>query len=475
MKRTSTGWCAGLVLIAGSAVLAASAAAPTAVAAPARHAWPVTLAAARHRLALPAPVPQYRLASRRPLFTKPPSAQQCSAEFPACAVPAQYQAAYNLGPLYKKGLTGKGETIVVVDPYGYYRLGSELKTFDKAFKLPAPPSFKVIHPAGKIPPYNPVKRPGMRGWGTETSLDAEYAHAMAPGASIIQVATPVSEDTGTSGFPQIVKAENYVIRHHLGTVISQSLDTAEQTFPSKQSILRLRSAYVSAAQHHISVLGATGDNGPSGYRNDGHLFLRRVTAWPASDPLVTAVGGTQMFLDPQGGHFQPDATWNDTGLQGFPAASGGGRSVTFARPAYQKSVARVVGDHRGVPDISMAASLQGAPLVYLDSKVGFSGAGFYSIGGTSLAAPLFAGVVAIADQIAGHGLGLLNPALYKMSAQYAPGIVDVTAGTTTVPIAQGGRTHTVRGFDAVNGYDLATGLGTINGALFIPELAKAAG
>lgn len=474
MQRRITGWCAGAVLMAGSAVLAAGAA-PVTAAAPTRRPVLAAVAAVSHRQAPPAPVPQYRLRSRRPLFIKPPSAKQCFADFPPCAVPAQYQKAYDLPPLYKKGLTGKGKTIVVVDPYGYVHLRSELATFDKAFKLPAPPSFKVIHPAGKIPPYNPAKRPAMQGWAVETSLDVEYAHALAPGASIIQVATPANEGLGTSGFPQVVKAENYVIRRHLGTVISQSMDATEQTFPSKKSILRLRSAYKNAAKHHISVLAATGDNGPTNYRSDGNLFLRRVTAWPASDPLVTAVGGTQMFLDAAGDHLQPDATWNDTSLQDFPAASGGGRSATFTRPLYQKSVARTVDGRRGVPDISMAASLQGAPLVYLDSKIGFDGAGYYAIGGTSLATPLFAGVVAIADQLAGHGLGLLNPALYKMAARHAPGIVDITAGTTTVTFAQGGSTHTVLGFDAVKGYDLATGVGTIDGARFIPELAKAAG
>ena len=298
---------------------------------------------------------------------------------------------------------------------------------------------------------------------------------MAPGANILLVETPVAEGLGTSGFPAIVKAENYVISHRLGTVISMSLATAEQTFPSKQSILRLRSAYHRAARHHVSVLAASGDNGPSNFRTDSSYFLRQVTAWPASDPLVTAVGGTEMFLDAQADHRQPDATWNDSSLQDGPEASGGGRSATFAQPAYQKSVAGQVHGRRGVPDIAMSASVNGGALVYLDAKAGPGGAGYYQIGGTSLATPLFAGVVAIADQVAGHGLGLLNPALYKMSAQHAPGLVDVTAGTSTVTFPQGGSTHTVLGFDAVSGYDLATGLGTINGALFIPELVAAAG
>jgi subtilase family serine protease len=189
-------------------------------------------------MALPRPVLQYRLASRES-FAKPPTTAQCERmEGVACYAPFQFQRAYNMGPLYKKGLDGKGETIVIVDPFGYQYIRSELAVFDQAFKLPAPPSFRIIQPAGPVPPYNPKKHPAMQGCAIETSLDVEYAHSMAPGANIVLAQTPAAEGLGTSGFPQIFKAENYVIAHHLGTVISQSFDTAEQTFPSALSIPR---------------------------------------------------------------------------------------------------------------------------------------------------------------------------------------------------------------------------------------------
>lgn len=167
--------------------------------------------------------------------------------------------------------------------------------------------------------------------------------------------------------------------------------------------------------------------------------------------------------------------WNDTNLFASPAASGGGFSTVFPRPAYQDTVAGTVGSSRGVPDISMSAAVDGAALVFLDANAAQGPAGFYLFGGTSEASPMFAGIVSIADQLAGHGLGLLNPALYQMEAAHAPGIVDVTAGTNTVTFPQGGSVHTVRGFDAVNGYDLASGVGTIDAALFVPELVAAAG
>ncbi len=427
----------------------------------------------------PTPVPQVKVLSNTS-FATPPTTAQCQAQLHlACYAPFQFQKAYNLAPLYKKGLTGTGQTIVIVDSFGYQNIRSELAVFDKAFGLPAPPSFKIIRPAGPVPPYNPAKRPAMTGWAQETSLDVQYSHAIAPGANILLVETPVAETLGVHGFPQIVKAENYVVNHHLGNVISQSFGAPEQTFPSARSILNLRSAYKNAAAHGVSVLAGSGDAGPSGARTltpqgfAATFFLHRVAQWPATDPLVTALGGTQLHLTSTGAHIQSDTVWNDTNLFGSPAASGGGRSVVFGLPAYQNSVAGVTGPARGIPDISMSAAVDGAALVYLDAGAAQAPAGFYLIGGTSEATPMFAGIVAIADQYAGHGLGLLNPALYRLEAAGAPGIVDVTAGTNTVTFPQAGSVHTVRGFDAVKEYDLATGVGTVNGAKFVPELVAA--
>ncbi len=432
-------------------------------------------------LSVAGPVPLARMLSNVS-FPTPPTTAQCVRQTGlACYAPFQYHQAYNLGPLYKQGLNGTGETIVIVDSFGYQYIRNELAVFDKSFGLPAPPSFKIIQPAGPVPPYNPAQHPMMTGWAEETSLDVQYAHAMAPGANILLVETPVSETLGVHGFPQIVKAENYVINHHLGTVISQSFAAPEQGFPNAQSILNLRSAYKNAAAHRVSVLGGSGDACPSGARTVSpqgfadSYFTKRVAAWPATDPLVTAVGGTQMHLDAAGNHTQPDTVWNDTNLFNSPAASGGGLSTVFSRPTYQDGVAGHVGSQRGIPDISMSAAVNGAALVYLNAKLGVGPAGFYLIGGTSEATPLFAGVVAIADQLDGEGLGLLNPAIYAMQSTGQPGIVDVTGGTNTVTFPQNGAVVTVKGWDAVRGYDLASGLGTVNAALFVPELVAATG
>ena len=416
---------------------------------------------------------------------QPPTTATCEASFQvACYEPAQIQQAYNLPVLYNRGVTGKGATIVIVDSFGSPTITNDLTRFDQQFGLPAPPSFRIIRPAGAIPRYN-SSNSEMVGWAGETSLDVEYAHAIAPGASIVLVETPIAETEGVVGFPQIVKAEEYVIDHHLGGVISQSFGATENTFPSKASLNALRGAYTDAERHHVTVLAASGDNGATDVGLDGQtLYTFRVTSWPASDPLVTGVGGTQLHLDTNGNRQSPDTVWNDTysaAAQQFvngdsgpsPLAAGGGKSIFFARPAYQNPVRKVVGQVRGVPDISMSAACNGSVDVY--QSFGGQPAGWYPTCGTSEATPLFAGIVALADQVAHHPLGLINPALYAMAAQHQPGLVDVTSGSNSVSFSQGGHEHTVHGFTAGPGYDLASGIGTVNAAAFVPELASLAG
>ena len=176
----------------------------------------------------------------------PPTTAFCEAHFKiACYQPAQVRQAYNLGPLASKGITGKGATIVIVDSYGSPTVRHDLGVFDKKFGLPNPPSLKVIQPAGPVAKYRPTSN--REGWAGETELDVEWSHVMAPDANILLVETPTSENEGTTGFPAIVKAETYVVNHHLGGVISQSFSATEQTFPTKKSLLNLRGAYQDAA------------------------------------------------------------------------------------------------------------------------------------------------------------------------------------------------------------------------------------
>jgi subtilase family serine protease len=414
----------------------------------------------------------------------PPDTLQCQRTLRiGCYNPAQIQQAYDLPVLYARGITGRGVTIVIVDPYGSPTIVSDLRTFDSTESIPGPPSLRIIRPAGRVPSFSPGSK-AMTGWASETTLDVEYAHTIAPGAKILLVETPGGGRTGDVSMAQVVTAEKYVIAHRLGDVISQSFVATEQGI-GYAGIAPLRAAYLDAYHHHVTVLTGSGDTGAAGLEPDGiGYYAYPVTGWPASDPLVTAVGGTRLQLDAAGHRDAADVVWNDTysstasrlveGDSGpDPLAGGGGKSVIFGRPAYQNAVRAIVGNHRGVPDISMSAACTGAVNIY--QSFAAARTGWYALCGTSEATPLFAGIVALADQVAGHSLGLINPALYQLAAEHAPGLVRVTSGNNTVSFRQGGRTRTVPGFSARPGYNLATGLGTVNAKYFVPELARLAG
>lgn len=423
-----------------------------------------------------------------PALSFPPDTNFCRTVLKiSCYQPAQFQAAYDLAPLYAKGLDGTGRTVVIVDAFGSPTIADDLKHFDSTFGLPDPPSLKIIQPAGAVPdfPSDPFGPGDRTGWAVETTLDVEYAHVFAPGANLLLVETPASETEGVQGFPEIVTAENFVIDHHLGDVISQSFGATEETFPSRDSLLDLRSAFFNARRHHVTVLGASGDLGATDLHADlSCCYPMRVNSWPSSDPLVTSVGGTQLNLDAAGNHLSPDTVWND----GF-GAGGGGVSAIFERPDFQDGVRSVVGDARGTPDISMSAAVDGAAVFYYSfcdytrndpttHKPPLCGPQWHLVGGTSEATPELAAVVAIADQAAGHRLGWLNPALYELGEHPAGnGIVDITTGNNSFTFcasACGTPTETdttVTGFEATPGYDLASGFGTIDAAKFVPALA----
>jgi subtilase family serine protease len=384
--------------------------------------------------------------------------------------PSQIRAAYDVNQLFRSDVDGKGTSIVIVDSFGSPTIGGDLGVFDRQFGLAAA-SLMIIHPAGRIPTFNPSNQT-MVSWAYETTLDVEWAHVMAPQARIVLVETPNSENEGTSGFPDIVKAEKYVIAHHLGGVISQSFGATEQTFP-KGSVWPLRTAYIEAAEptHDITVLAASGDDGATDLQtNMSLLYTHRVTDWPASDPLVTGVGGLDLNLDSAGRRVTPDHVWNDPGVPVAGGASGGGLSIFFKRPVFQNGVKTVVGDRRGVPDVSLSASCSHPVDIYES----FDGGGWSNICGTSEATPLLAGIVALADQVAGRPIGPINKFLYELAARHDRGIADITRGDNTVSFDQDGKSYTVRGWNAVRGYDLSSGVGTVDARWFVPELAELA-
>src|SRR5262249_19231980 len=240
-----------------------------------------------------------------------------------------------------------------------------------------------------------------------------------------------------------------LIDQGVGDVITQSFGATENTFPGFDqnnfaSLLNLRFAFQDAARHGVTVLASSGDDGATDATLDGSgLFAFPVNSWPSSDPLVPSIGGTQLNLDNTGTKLAPDVVWND----GF-GAGGGGFSAVFPRPPFQVGVKTVVGNHRGTPDISMSAAVDGGCWVYYSFIT--PGSPWHIFGGTSEASPIFSGIVAMADQVAGHRLGNINGALYVLGAEsrlphfpLPTGLVDVTSGDN--------------GFAGVTGFPAKTG------------------
>jgi subtilase family serine protease len=402
---------------------------------------------------------------------QPPDSSYCQSQDQTnCYTPAQLQQAYDLPPLYAKGITGKGRRIVIVDAFGSPTIRHDLAEFSSEAGLPQA-GLEIMQPVGKVPAYHPSDSDQV-GWAGEVTADVEAAHMIAPDAKIVLVEAP------SDAYP-LDDALYYAIHHRLGDVISLSWGITEQLF---DAVIPLQESwFLAAARAHITIVDASGDNGATNpERNGTSLFTYAVTNWPATDPYVTAVGGTALNLDENGNKLSPDTVWNDTynqaadqvgnGDNGPDAlASGGGKSTMFATPWYQSK--RLTGGRRGIPDISMSASCADAVDMY--STYAGQPAGWSLTCGTSESAPMFAAVVALAAQVAGRPLGLINPALYALLDRRAPGIVLVTRGNNTVTFSQNGKRHTVHGYYARNGYSMTVGTGTVNAQYLVPELARA--
>jgi subtilase family serine protease len=416
--------------------------------------------------ALPQPASSDVTAVSAPLTTA-----ECWSEikFP-CYTPLQYRIAYDLNPLYSgkatgRPLTGAGETIVLVERGGSPTISSDLRTFDAKFGFPNPTL--TIDKFGDIPPFD-ANNPNATGNAEETTLGVEYTHAIAPGAHIVIAETAAVP--GEPGLRLMMNATESLINRGVGDVIVLgTFGAVENTFPGARSgnyssVLDLRYALEDAYSHHVTVLAPSGDTGPTAYTTVSPPYLlprNRVNSWPASDPLVTAVGGTALNLTGGGTRLSPDVAWANA----FGASSGGDSAV-FSRPHYQNGVAGIVGAHRGTPDIS----LSGQPGCWgYYSFGGAGGVGWHIFGGTNEATSMMAGIVALADQAAGGRLGLINPALYQLgklqlAGAKGTGIVSVSSGDTTF--------DGVKGYHAGPGYNLATGWGTIDAAQFVPALAR---
>jgi subtilase family serine protease len=377
----------------------------------------------------------------------PPARPRCGGPVLALGAP-QLQRAYQVTAMLAAGTGGRATTIADIVPWASPWITRDLAVYSRRYHLP-PPRLTIInwHHAPTATPGNPE----AASWAGEGLADLEMMHALAPAATLIYLETP---GTGTPGV-WYTQALAWLAAHHPPDVVSYS-----SGLPENPAIPGSRAGLQAAARAGITVVASTGDTGATQPEPGGKfLYPHPVTAWPASDPLVTAVGGTRLHVDPAGNRTGPDTAFSDVG--GW--AGGAGRSALFPRPPWQNRVRAVVGDRRGIADIAMDASNCSPAAVFEQPLI--PGSGWGTAQGTSISAPLFAALVADAAQLAGHRLGVLGPALYSLHGA-ADGITDVTSGTDTIP--------GMAGFTTRPGYDLPTGLGTVgNARQFTAALARA--
>ncbi len=339
--------------------------------------------------------------------------------------------------------TGAGETIAIVDAFSQPKLlatgspnfnSSDLHVFDTEFNLPDPPSFiKLNENGGTILPtaYN-------SGWALETSLDVEWAHAMAPQANIVLV------EANSNSFGDLFSAVN-VARSYPGVVaVSMSWGDTESDIGSTAAEVADDATFTTPSGHApITFVASTGDTGAS------------ATVYPSFSPNVLAIGGTSIVPSDFSTDYGSESTWNDQ-----YGATGGNISAFEPKPSFQYTVTQS-STNRTVPDVSFNAD-PATGVYVLDTSQ--SQPGYYQVGGTSLGSPSWAGLIAVADQ--GRALAGLSS---LSSAQTLPRIYQLSSSDFH-DVTTGGN----GGFSASAGYDLTTGRGTPIANLLIPDLAGGA-
>jgi subtilase family serine protease len=395
----------------------------------------------------------------------PPTAQDCidgsEGEF-ACYAPQDLRNEYDFTGAYARGWTGAGQTIVIFDSYGTPTIKRDLATFDEAYGIPEPPSFQIYEPEGQVtyhlgqlpdPVYMHNKQvDGQFGWMLETTLDVEWAHAMAPGANIALVVIPVSETSGVQGLQNMQNAQQWALDHHIGNIWSDSWGAVEQSF--QPSVLQqFDRLYAQAAAQGVNVFFGDGDSGVFNCDRHGTCPPHPTVNYPASSPNVISVGGTEIPTPvPAITSYQPEQVWD-----GDHGATGGGYSSVFARPPFQNGT--VTGSQRGVPDVAYDSAFVSNFTIYESYNPFY--VGWNVVWGTSAAAPQWAAASAIAQQAKGSPLGQLEPQLYALRG--TPAFHDITVGNNSFA--------GITGYDATPGWDPTTGLGTPDVAALANDLS----
>ncbi|HEY8747446.1 MAG TPA: hypothetical protein VIM11_05710 [Tepidisphaeraceae bacterium] len=358
----------------------------------------------------------------------------------SATTPGQMRHFYGVDAVNFGGVIGdgRGQTIAIVDPFDDPNALSDLQHFDSFYNLPDPPSFKQFSQSGQLlkesggtarAPSKPT--PGPSSWVVEITLDIQWAHVMAPAASIVLV------EAGSASFTNMFQAVSSAAAMPNVACVSMSWGSNGE-FSSESSN---DSTFTAAG---VTYLAATGDSGAA------------LTSYPAASPNVVAVGGTTM-------HFAAGTTNGTYGSETAWSGTGGQLSPYELKPSYQNAV--IPGSARGTPDVSMEADPATGVAIYDSYDFGNS-APWAQYGGTSLATPMWAGLIAIIDQgRAGASLSPLSgrnqllPALYSASAT---NFHDVTSGSNG------------SGNNAGVGYDTVTGIGTPKSATLLNVLAGVA-
>ncbi|WJV51638.1 S53 family peptidase [Streptomyces flavofungini] len=416
-------------------------------------------------------------------FPSVPSIQECrKALHSPCYTPDVVRTAYGIDKLNRQGLTGKGRVIAIYDQFVPPSLERDLEKFSEAMNLPKPElTIRKINSGGSAAPFDAANE-SMAAGAMETTLDVQMAHMMAPDAKIVvgQLALPKAppnrpdrpllthmpskeaKESGEGMAELFAGAFAEMVKQDSPDVISvsysaQEYQAAGNTHEPVAAFEKASKVFADLVGSGVTLVSGAGDWGAAPTIGEDGKRVRS-TSWPGSDPAFLSLGGSRLHLDADGKRTGPDTVWNDSTARG--GATGGGPSQTFRRPAYQESVRDVVGDRRGTSDVSMDGSASGGTLIYQSFLP--AGAGWLPLGGTSESTPLFAAVVALAGEKAGKRLGDIHDELYELAQDPKGGIVDITEGDNGPD-----------GFEATKGYDLASGLGTVDAARFVPALAAA--
>jgi uncharacterized membrane protein len=370
--------------------------------------------------------------------------------------PADFATIYNLGPLYAGGYDGTGQSIAIVGRTNFNM--SDAQTFRTYFGLP------VNNPQIIVNGTNP----GISSDLTEALLDVEWSGAVAPKATIKYV---LSASTGSADGVDL--SAQYIVSHNLAPVMSTSYGSCEGAMGSAEMTF-YSNLWQQAAAEGISTLISSGDSGAAGCdgANESTGLLGKAVNGLCSSIYSVCVGGTEFNEGSSataywmsGSNAQtkgsaisyiPEVAWNQSGSVSGGSGlwgTGGGASAVFAKPSWQSGPGVPADGKRDVPDISLAAATHDGYLLIQSGSL-------YLVGGTSAAAPSLAGILALVNQKTRTALGNPNPTLYALAKLQLEGTTghayfhDVTSGANTVP--------GVAGYSSGTGYDLATGLGSVN-------------